>query len=210
VHVKLVAPDVGNVQVELVEADEVVGVDELDDEGNFGVEALGVDSAVVDDVFVAEALGVGVGRGALLLDCEVELLVEVEVEVEILWQKPASELHSVPSPQPLSQISVSANIPKHREVIETYSFRHYMLSGQARSMFLCHLRKSNTQHLGRIHHPHSKSSQDRHITPCCKLRYHLGSIYHLDSRQSPSDSSCHSHLARTKCNVISSCEAQSK
>lgn len=73
VHVKLVSADV-NVQLELVE---------LDVEGNFGVEILGVDSAGVD-VIAAEAVGVGVGRGVLLLDSEVSVL--VLVEAEMLWQ----------------------------------------------------------------------------------------------------------------------------
>jgi hypothetical protein len=80
-QVKLVSADV-NVQLELMEVDEL---DELDDEGNFGVEIVGVDSVVVD-AFVAEGVGVGVGVGreVLLLDDEVELL--VEVEVKMLWQ----------------------------------------------------------------------------------------------------------------------------
>jgi hypothetical protein len=65
-----------------VEVDEL---DELDDEGNFGVEIVGVDSVALD-AFVAEGVGVGVGVGreVLLLDDEVELL--VEVEVKMLWQ----------------------------------------------------------------------------------------------------------------------------
>jgi hypothetical protein len=80
-QVKLVSADV-NVQLELVEVDEL---DELDDEGNFGVEIVGVDSVALD-AFVAEGVGVGVGVGreVLLLDDEVELL--VEVEVKMLWQ----------------------------------------------------------------------------------------------------------------------------
>jgi hypothetical protein len=72
VHVKLVSADV-NVQLELVE------LVELDVEGNFGVEILGVDSAGVD-VTVAEAVGVAVGKGVS------EVLVLMLVEVEMLWQ----------------------------------------------------------------------------------------------------------------------------
>jgi hypothetical protein len=72
VHVKLVSADV-NVQLELVE------LVELDVEGNFGVEILGVDSAGVD-VTVAEAVGVGVEKGVS------EVLVLMLVEVEMLWQ----------------------------------------------------------------------------------------------------------------------------
>jgi hypothetical protein len=75
VHVKLVSADV-NVQLELVELVELV---ELDVEGNFGVEILGVDSAGVD-VTVAEAVGVAVGKGVS------EVLVLMLVEVEMLWQ----------------------------------------------------------------------------------------------------------------------------
>ena len=72
VHVKLVSADV-NVQLELVE------LLELDVEGNFGVEILGVDSAGVD-VIAAEAVGVDVEKGVS------EVWVPALVEVEMLWQ----------------------------------------------------------------------------------------------------------------------------